>query len=223
MPVGAEIIIIGLIVVVVVVGFASRAVGIAKAHSTTLSFRTGIPATQIYREMRTRNLTPGEWAARHGLDPVTFEPRNSQSEQPRVLAEAAAEDPDATQFAQMALQSWHSDFADVIREAVAQAPHDCPPERAFIEAYSTVCAVKDSVQRGDIPGNTVGVYNEIALIGREHAQAGMSKGWVVALWMLRQHSALIGMRAYLGETPELEQALEEWKAAREAFEGDGGR
>lgn len=51
-----------------------QATSIAKRHSFTLSQRTGIPADQIYKEMRRRDLTPGEWAAAHGLHPLTFEP-----------------------------------------------------------------------------------------------------------------------------------------------------
>ncbi len=51
-----------------------RAHGIVRKHSRTLAARTGIPARQIQEEMVRGRLTPGEWAAIHGLDPLTFEP-----------------------------------------------------------------------------------------------------------------------------------------------------
>lgn len=47
---------------------------VARAHAMTLSVRTGIPVGQICGEMLRNGLTPGEWAVRHGLHPITFEP-----------------------------------------------------------------------------------------------------------------------------------------------------
>ncbi len=51
-----------------------QAASLARAHAMTLSVRTGIPVGQICAEMQRLRLTPGEWAARHGLHPITFEP-----------------------------------------------------------------------------------------------------------------------------------------------------
>ena len=53
-----------------------RARSVVKRHAVTLSHITGMPADTIAREMRDGNMTPGEWAAQHGLDPMTFQPRN---------------------------------------------------------------------------------------------------------------------------------------------------
>jgi hypothetical protein len=72
--------IIGAVIVAVVAVLLLRymkARSIVKVHSKTLSFRTGIPANQIESEIVNGNMTPGEWAASHGLDPMTFEPRGS--------------------------------------------------------------------------------------------------------------------------------------------------
>jgi len=52
-----------------------KASQIATAHALRLSAVTGIPAETIYRQMRDGNLTPGEWAVAHGLDPYTFTPK----------------------------------------------------------------------------------------------------------------------------------------------------
>lgn len=71
------IIILGLIFVWWIVQM-SRAKSIVRQHSATLGRKTGIPAAQIEREMLAEQLTPGEWAARNGLDPLTFEPRASE-------------------------------------------------------------------------------------------------------------------------------------------------
>jgi len=70
-------VIIGVVVVVVVilVWRYMRARSIVRRHSEALSRITGIPAKQISSEMINGNLTPGEWAALHGLDPMTFQPR----------------------------------------------------------------------------------------------------------------------------------------------------
>lgn len=71
------VIILGLVVLVVgwwIVKYR-QATRIARRHSYRLSQITGIPPDVIYQEMKQNNLTPGEWAARHGLDPLTFEPR----------------------------------------------------------------------------------------------------------------------------------------------------
>ncbi len=63
------------VILALIVLMMIRARSIARRHSVTLSQVTGIPADQIYREMTQGNLTPGEWAARHDLDPMTFLPR----------------------------------------------------------------------------------------------------------------------------------------------------
>ena len=75
------ILILGLIVVWYVIQ-NSKAKSIVRQHSATLSRRTGIPAAQIERQMIEQRLTPGEWAARHGLDRVTFEPRAGNAPRP---------------------------------------------------------------------------------------------------------------------------------------------
>lgn len=80
-----------LIIVAIVVGggwlwLNSKAKGIARRHAERLSQRTGMPAERIYREMREGNLTPGEWASRHGLDPMSFD-RGQPSEEIRQRAE----------------------------------------------------------------------------------------------------------------------------------------
>lgn len=53
---------------------------ITKARATQLSEKTGHPAERIHRQMRQERLTPGEWAAREGLDPFTFEPTQDRRE-----------------------------------------------------------------------------------------------------------------------------------------------
>ncbi len=72
------------LVVLAVVGFVVylniRARSIVRRHSRTLAARTGIPVHQIEQEMARHRLTPGEWAARHGLDPLTFQPRERSSQ-----------------------------------------------------------------------------------------------------------------------------------------------
>lgn len=71
---------VGAVVVVGWLWLNSKAKGIVRRHAETLSERTGIPADRIYREMRDGNVTPGEWAASHGFDPLTFEPREPSEE-----------------------------------------------------------------------------------------------------------------------------------------------
>ena len=51
----------------------AKAMRIVKIHSYDLERATGIPADQIYQEMIKNQLTPGEWALMHGLDPMTFQ------------------------------------------------------------------------------------------------------------------------------------------------------
>jgi hypothetical protein len=46
---------------------------IVRRHAVTLAARTGRPADRIFREIIARRLTPGQWAAQHGLDPLTFQ------------------------------------------------------------------------------------------------------------------------------------------------------
>ncbi len=55
--------------------FHQRAVRIVDRRSRQLEAATGIPADDIRRELREHNLTPGQWAAAHGLDPITFRRR----------------------------------------------------------------------------------------------------------------------------------------------------
>ena len=47
----------------------------AAVHAQRLSAATGVPAETIYQQMLNSNLTPGEWATAHGLDPYTFKQR----------------------------------------------------------------------------------------------------------------------------------------------------
>lgn len=68
-----------LILAVAAAGFVywrakQRAKSIARMHARTLGLRTGLPASDIYHEMVIQRLTPGEWARRHGLHPLTFDP-----------------------------------------------------------------------------------------------------------------------------------------------------
>jgi hypothetical protein len=63
------------IVVILYLMLNARAHRIVRRHSVTLSAITGIPAYAIVNEMTSQSLTPGQWAQRHGLDPLTFEPR----------------------------------------------------------------------------------------------------------------------------------------------------
>ena len=71
-----RLIVVGAVVVVALVLLMYlRARSIVRRHSVTLSHITGIPSDVISREMRDGNLTPGEWAVQHGLDPMTFQPR----------------------------------------------------------------------------------------------------------------------------------------------------
>jgi hypothetical protein len=65
---------VAVIAAVLVAWFAlsSRANSILLRRSQDLAKATGLPAEQIYREMRDRGLTPGGWAVEHGLDPMTL-------------------------------------------------------------------------------------------------------------------------------------------------------
>lgn len=72
--------VVGAVVLVGWLWLNSKAKGIVRRHAETLSERTGIPADRIYREMREESLTPGEWASRHGLNPMTFERREPREE-----------------------------------------------------------------------------------------------------------------------------------------------
>lgn len=80
-----------LIVVVLVGGYAwlnARSKRIVRHHAVTLSRVTGVPAEQIADEMLKGQLTPGQWAARRGLNPMTFEPQGGVSEsKAREMAE----------------------------------------------------------------------------------------------------------------------------------------
>lgn len=73
-------IIVGVLVVGAWLWLNSKAKGITRRHAETLSQRTGMPAERIYREIREGNLTPGEWASRHGLDPMSFQPGQPSDE-----------------------------------------------------------------------------------------------------------------------------------------------
>lgn len=60
---------------------------ILKRRAADLSVVTGIPASRIESEMIATELTPGQWAQLHGLDPMTFEPRSMSAEQMATQAE----------------------------------------------------------------------------------------------------------------------------------------
>lgn len=68
-------IVVGGVVALWLLAYA-KARSIVGRHAQTLSRATGIPAAQIAAEIRSTGSTPGEWAARHGLDPLTFERRS---------------------------------------------------------------------------------------------------------------------------------------------------
>ena len=71
-----RLVVVGVVVVVALMLLMYlRARSIVRRHSVTLSHITGIPSDVIAREMTDGNLTPGEWARQHGLDPMTFQPR----------------------------------------------------------------------------------------------------------------------------------------------------
>lgn len=77
------------VVIAVIVAFiiyryirANRAAhDILRVRSETLATLTGLSAGQIYHEMVSRRLTPGEWAASRGLDPITFFPRTRTAQE----------------------------------------------------------------------------------------------------------------------------------------------
>ena len=69
---------VGVIVGLVVAWFVAmtvRALRIVRRRSEDLAAITGIPADMIRRDISRRQITPGEWAAQHGLDPITLQPR----------------------------------------------------------------------------------------------------------------------------------------------------
>jgi hypothetical protein len=73
-----EIVVIAVVAVVGVwIAIAVRTRRIVKRHAKTLSARTGLPVDRVYDEMVRGGLTPGQWASRHGLDPLTFQPSRS--------------------------------------------------------------------------------------------------------------------------------------------------
>ena len=55
--------------------FYLRAHRIVERRSCQLEEATGVPAEEIRRELREHGLTPGQWAAANGLDPIMFYPR----------------------------------------------------------------------------------------------------------------------------------------------------
>lgn len=214
-------------------------------HSKRLAGITGRSATQIYNEMIQKSLTPGEWAERNGLDPISFKPKSDQGitsddsragqdrapavpqsgqgspssyETPGVLERAASEDAVATRIAQTAMQSWYEDFEGLIRHAADKSGHLPEVSSVFVEAYATVGAIKSSVESGELPENTEGVFNEIRLTGKQEGDAGLSREWVVAFWTLRQHAALLAFRQYLGDSEALQETLNAWEAAREKLQ-----
>jgi hypothetical protein len=66
------------VVIVVVAALWIRqyraAVRIVQLRSRQLAAATGVSAADIEREIRRRRITPGDWAAEHGLDRLTFDP-----------------------------------------------------------------------------------------------------------------------------------------------------
>lgn len=133
---------------------------------------------------------------------------------PEVLTQAAAEDPKATQLAQMAMQAWQEDLMETVIKRVAERTGTTPPPQSvFVDAYATVRAVKNSVNAGELPGNTEGIYNEIRIIGQEQVESGLPGEWAAVFWLLRQRAAVLAFRAYLGDTPALEHTLKAWEAA----------
>lgn len=53
---------------------AVRTNALLNRHAKSLSAVTGVPAPVIKDELLLRQLTPGDWAIEHGLDPMTFQP-----------------------------------------------------------------------------------------------------------------------------------------------------
>lgn len=66
--------VLGLAAVAAVLYRTDQARTVVRRHAGTLADATGIPEERIYRDIVARRITPGQWAAEHGLDPMTFEP-----------------------------------------------------------------------------------------------------------------------------------------------------
>ena len=75
MTVGFLILALVAIAVVIWIGVRRQSHRIIRRRSEDLSRATGIPVEQVEHEIRHLEITPGQWAALHGLDPYTFEPR----------------------------------------------------------------------------------------------------------------------------------------------------
>lgn len=75
-------IIIGFVVIIGVLLLARRAMLIGKANgilrrsAEELSQKSGIATEKIYEEMLAKQMTPGDWARAHNLDPTPFEPQD---------------------------------------------------------------------------------------------------------------------------------------------------
>jgi hypothetical protein len=52
-----------------------EALRIVARRSRDLAAATGLKDTEIAAEIVSRNITPSDWAAEHGLDPITFRPQ----------------------------------------------------------------------------------------------------------------------------------------------------
>lgn len=62
-------------VVVTRVAAAVRTRNILKTEARRLSLVADVPADLVYLECLEHRWTPGDWAMRNGLDPITYEPR----------------------------------------------------------------------------------------------------------------------------------------------------
>jgi hypothetical protein len=69
--------VLSLLAVAVVIGLGvhHQSNRIVRRRAAELARATGIPADQIAHDLRHLKITPGQWAALHGLDPMTFESR----------------------------------------------------------------------------------------------------------------------------------------------------
>lgn len=75
MAIGFLVVALVAVAIVIWIGVNQQARRIVRRRADDLARATGMPADQIEREIRELKITPGQWAALHGLDPYTFEPR----------------------------------------------------------------------------------------------------------------------------------------------------
>lgn len=75
MTIGLLVVALAAVAIVIWIGVRQQANRIVRRRADDLARATGMPADQIAREIRDLKITPGQWAALHGLDPYTFQPR----------------------------------------------------------------------------------------------------------------------------------------------------